>query len=57
MASSKPSDKKHGQNSKKLKTKRVLSEAWTELSPARGDGGGFKLDEAKIRAKGKSRQR
>jgi|Cyp1metagenome_2_1107374.scaffolds.fasta_scaffold13882_14 hypothetical protein len=28
--------------------KRVLSEAWTELSP-----GGFKLDEAKFRAKGK----
>ena len=58
--------------SKHVKTKRVLSESWAELSPAqrgkrwrqkarrgqwrrrwRGEEGGLKLDEAKIRAKGK----
>ena len=54
-------------DSKMCKTKRVLSEAWAELSPAQrkerlrrnedeeelGGRSRFKLDEAKIRAKGK----
>ena len=52
----------HRNDSKTLKTKLVLSKAWAELSPAQctqewegvgGGGEGFKLDEVKIRAKGK----
>ena len=66
----KKADKNNGNSSKMFKTKRVLSESWAELSPAKstkrtmttktkkteGEGGKgwvFKLEKAKIRAKGK----
>ena len=58
----------HRNDNKMCKTKPVLSESWAELSPPQrkersrrnkeelggGAEGGFKLDKAKIRAKGKA---
>jgi len=44
---------KHQNDSKMCKAKPVLSKAWAELSPPQRKGG-FKLDKAKIRAKGKA---
>ena len=65
MANTTKNGNNHRNDSKMCKTKPVLSEAWAELSPPQrkersrrneeelGGEGGFKLDEAKIRAKGK----
>ena len=61
MANTTKNENNHRNDSKMCKTKPVLSEAWAELSPPQRkersrrneEEGGFKLDKAKIRAKGK----